>query len=69
MVTTKSLSHEDGKFVTTIKEFEKLLDAKKRKANLLKSVNGESRDQHEAADPSTGACCANANTTKGCLTL
>lgn len=31
MVTTKSLSHEDNEFVATIKEVEKLLNAKKKK--------------------------------------
>lgn len=35
----------------------------------MKSVNGDTRDQSEAADALTGACCANANTTKGCVTL
>lgn len=35
----------------------------------MKSVNGDSRDQCEAADALTGACCANANTTKDCVTL
>lgn len=69
MVTTKSLSHEDNEFVAMIKEVEKLLDAKKRKGNLMKGVNGESRDQCEAADALTGACCAHANTSKACVTL
>lgn len=72
MVTTKSLSHEDNEFVATIKEVEKLLDATKKKGergNLIKSVNEESRDQCEAADALTEACCANANTSKDCVPL
>lgn len=42
---------------------------KQPRADLLKSAYLDSGDQSEAVDALTGACCANANTTKDCVTL
>lgn len=41
----------------------------KKRGDVIKRVNLDSREQREAAEALRGACCANANTSRGRVTV